>query len=165
MITRQRELRLGPPDAPQGRGFLSLYRRLNGGEMKEKRWAQVAILSVSATMAFWNIKYFRPLYDMLVRVHPLTPLALRYVCLATALVAGSGYFLLLRRRPRPVRIPEIAFLISTLFLFHPYLWVKDYLIATIATLMGHFIQYLGILWLLIAASMDDRCQAPWLNCG
>jgi hypothetical protein len=132
----------------QSAGVLSLYRRLNGGEQTEKRWAHLTILSVNATMAFWYLNRFLPLYQLLVRVHPWTPIVLRYVCLATVLVAGSGYALHLRRRPRPVRLPEQVFLISSLLLFHPYLWVKDYLLATIAMLMGHFIQYLGIIWLL-----------------
>ncbi len=132
----------------QSAGFLSLYRRLNGGELKEKRWAQLMILSVNATMAFWFLRYFSPLYDLLVRVHPSAPIVLRWLCLATALVAGSGYAYHLSRRPGAVRAPEKAFLISSLLLFHPYLWLQDYLLATVAMLMGHFIQYLGIVWLL-----------------
>lgn len=132
----------------QSAGILSLYRRLNGGEQKEKRWAHLTILSVNATMAFWFLRNFPPLYGLLLRVHPWTPMVLRYACLATVLVAGIGYFLHLRRRPRPLRVPEQVFLISSLLLFHPYLWVEDYLLATIAMLMGHFIQYLGIVWLL-----------------
>jgi hypothetical protein len=132
----------------QSAGILSLYRRLNGGEQNEKRWAHLTILSVNATMAFWYLRYFPPLYGLLLRVHPWTPLILRYACLVTCLVAGTGYALHLRRRQRPLRAPEQLFLISSLLLFHPYLWVKDYLLATIAMLMGHFIQYLGIIWLL-----------------
>jgi hypothetical protein len=132
----------------QSAGFLSLYRRLNGGDQKEKVWAHLMILSVNSTMAFWFLKYFSPLYVLLVRVHPLTPIALRYSCLAIALVAGSGYVYSLRRRQRPVSVPERMFLMSSLLLFHPYLWLQDYVLATIAMLMGHFIQYLGIVWLL-----------------
>jgi hypothetical protein len=132
----------------QSAGVLSLYRRLNGGEQAEKRWAHLTILSVNATMAFWFIKYFPPLYALLVRVHPSAPIVLRYACLATALIAGSFYAYHLHLRPRPVRTPERVFLISSLLLFHPYLWVQNYLLATIAMLTGHFIQYLGIVWLL-----------------
>jgi hypothetical protein len=132
----------------QSAGFLSLYRRLNGGVQEEKRWAHLMILSVNATMAFWFLRYFPPLYDLLIRVHPAAPIALRFTCLAIALVAGSGYAYHLRRRLRPVSAPEQAFLISSLLLFHPYLWLQDYVLATIAMLMGHFIQYLGIVWLL-----------------
>jgi hypothetical protein len=132
----------------QSAGVLSLYRRLNCGEQQEKRWAHLTILAVNATMAFWFLKNFSPLYGLLLRVHPWTPIVLRYVCLGTVLVAGSGYLIQLARRPRPVGAPERVFLVSSLLLFHPYLWVKDYALATIAVLMGHFIQYLGIIWLL-----------------
>lgn len=132
----------------QSAGVLSLYRRLNGGDQKEKRWAHLTILSINATMASWHLKYFPPLYDLLIRVHSWMPMVLRYVFLATVLVAGAGYLIHLRRRSRPLSVPEKVFVISSLLLFHPYLWVKDYLLATIAVLMGHFIQYLGIIWLL-----------------
>jgi hypothetical protein len=132
----------------QSAGILSIYRRLNGGEQTEKRWAHLTLLSVNATMAFWFLKYFPPLNSLLLRVHPLAPLALRYVCLAAAVVAGAGYAFRLLKRPGPVGVPERAFLLSSLLLFSPYLWVQDSVLATIATLMGHFIQYLGIVWLL-----------------
>jgi hypothetical protein len=132
----------------QSSGVLSLYRRLNSGEQNEKRWAQLTILFVNATMTFWNIKYFPPLYEILSRIHSSAPTVLRYVFLASALVASSGYAFQLSKRRHTMRLPEIAFLLSSLALFHPYLWVKDYAMATIATLIGHFIQYLGVLWLL-----------------
>jgi hypothetical protein len=126
----------------------------------------VTILSVNATMAFWLLKYFPPLYGLLVRVHPSAPTVLRYGCLATALVAGSGYAYHLRRREGPVRVPEKVFLVSSLLLFHPYLWVQDYLAATIAMLLGHFIQYLGIVWLLnrrkYGQQMSGSVAQQWL---
>jgi len=132
----------------QSAGILSIYRRLNGGRQKEKVWAHLTILSVNATMAFWSLQYFPPLYSFVVRIHPDAPLALRYACFATAIVAGAGYAAQLVQRPGPVGVPERAFLISSLLLFHPYLWLQDSVLATIAMLMGHFIQYLGIIWLL-----------------
>lgn len=132
----------------QSAGILSIYRRLNAGDQKEKPWAHLTILSVNATMAFWFLQYFPPLYSPLMRLHPAAPLALRYVCLTVAVVATAGYGYRLSQRMRPVALPEKIFLLSSLLLFHPYLWVKDSVLATIAMLMGHFIQYLGIVWLL-----------------
>ena len=140
----------------QSAGILSIYRRLNGGEQGEKNWGHLTVLSVNATMAFWSIQYFPPLHGLLVRVHPFAPRVLRYSCLATAVVAASGYALSLFRRPRPVRPPERLFIASSLLLFHPYLWVQDSLLATIAMLMGHFIQYLGIVWLLNRRKYADQ---------
>jgi hypothetical protein len=132
----------------QSSGVLSLYRRLNGGLQAEKRWAQLTILFVNSTMVSWNLRNFSPLYGLLLRVHPWTPMVLRYASLAAALAVGTGFAIQLLRRQHPLRLPEQVFLTSSLLLFHPYLWVKDYLLATIAMLMGHFIQYLGIIWLL-----------------
>jgi hypothetical protein len=150
----------------QSAGILALYRRLNGGVQKEKAWAHLMILSVNATMAFWLLKYFPPLYGLLVRVHPSAPTVLRYACLGTALVAAGGYAYQLRRRGSPVRLPERVFLISSLLLFHPYLWVPDFLAATNAVLLGHFIQYLGIVWLLnrrkYGQQMSGSVAQQWL---
>lgn len=132
----------------QSAGILTLYRRLNGGDPREKRWANLTILSVNAAMSFWFVNYFPPVYNLLVLVHSSAPIALRYACLATAIVASGGYVFHLLRRPGPFRAPERVFLVSSLLLFHPYLWMRDYHAATVTTLTGHFIQYLGIVWLL-----------------
>jgi hypothetical protein len=150
----------------QSSGILSLYRRLNGGLQAEKRWAQLTILFVNSTMASWNLRNFSPLYGLLLRIHPWTPVVLRYAFLATALVVGACFTVQLLRRQQPLRRPEWVFLISSLLLFHPYLWVKDYLLATIAMLMGHFIQYLGIIWLLnrrkYAQQSSGSAAQQWL---
>jgi hypothetical protein len=132
----------------QSAGILSIYRRLNGGDPREKRWASMTILSVNAVMSFWFIKYFSPLNDLLVLIHPMVPQILRYVCLVTALISGTGYAIQLLRRPGPIRVPERVFLGSSLVLFHPYLWMRDDHAAAVTMLTGHFIQYLGIIWLL-----------------
>jgi hypothetical protein len=142
----------------QSAGILSIYRRLNAGQQKEKLWAHLTILFVNATMAFWFLKYFPPLYSFMVRIHPAAPLALRYACLMTAIVAGIGYAIQLARRPGPIGVSERALLISSLLLFHPYLWLQDSVLATIATLMGHFIQYLGIIWLLNRRKFTEQAS-------
>jgi hypothetical protein len=132
----------------QSAGILSIYRRLNGGDQREKPWAHLTLLAVNATMALWFVQYFPPLYTALVRVDPSAPLILRYGCLAVAIVGFTGYVFCLVRRANPVGAGEKVFLISSLLLFHPYLWMSDSAKATIAVLIGHFIQYLGIVWLL-----------------
>jgi hypothetical protein len=132
----------------QSAGILSIYRRLNGGDQPEKRWANLTILSVNAAMSFWFIRYFPPLNNILVLIHPMVPLILRYVCLVIASISGIGYAIHLFKRPGPIRVPERVFLASSLVLFHPFLWMRDYHAAAVTTLTGHFIQYLGIIWLL-----------------
>jgi hypothetical protein len=132
----------------QSHGILSIYRRLNNGPPSERPVARLAILSVNATMAFWFPTHFAPLYDALRSVHPLLPWALPWITapIAAASLGVLGYRML--RRRQSVTVPEGAFLGTSLLLFHPYLWVQDAGLATVGMLIGHFIQYLAIIWLL-----------------
>ena len=132
----------------QSHGILSMYRRLNGGPPAERSVARVAILSVNATMAFWHVDRFEPLYRVLVAVHPALPAALPAVSLPIAAAALGVLAYRMVRRGGPVSLPEGAFLATSLLLFHPYLWVEDAGLATMGMLVGHFIQYLAIVWLL-----------------
>jgi len=139
----------------QSAGILSIYRRLSGGDQQEKPWAHLAILSSNATMAFWFLQYFPPLYELLRRLYPAAPFVVRYACLAVAVLSTAKYAYRLSRRSMQVSPAEKVFLLSCLLLFHPYLWVQDSVKATIAVLIGHFIQYLGIIWLLNARKYAD----------
>ncbi len=132
----------------QSHGILSIYRRLNGGPPSERPVARLAILSVNATMAFWYPSHFAPLYDVIRSVHPLLPWALPAI--STPVAAASLGVLVYRmvQRKRTITVPEGAFLATSLLLFHPYLWVEDAGLATVGMLIGHFIQYLAIIWLL-----------------
>lgn len=131
----------------QSAGILSIYRRLNGGLASEKSFAHASILCVNSTMAFWHIDRFPPLYDLLHRIH-FPVWTLRPLFLSIACVALAFYLSRLIRRDGRITTPEIVFLISTLALFNPYLWVHDLNLATFGMLIGHFLQYLGIVWLL-----------------
>ncbi len=131
----------------QSAGILSIYRRLNGGLLSESRFARVAILGVNATLAFFHIDRFPPIYQNLMRIH-FPVWALRPAFLSVATIALLGYLNCLRHRARRMRAPELTFLLSSLLLFHTYLWVRDSDLATFGMLMGHFVQYLGIVWLL-----------------
>jgi len=132
----------------QSHGILSIYRRLNNGPVAERTVARVAILSVNATMALWFADRFTPLYNVLSSVHVLLPWVLPAILLPIALTSLGvlGYRLL--QRERPIQVPEAAFLTTSLLLFHPYLWVEDAGLATMAMLIGHFFQYLAVVWLL-----------------
>ena len=134
--------------AAQSSGILSLYRRLNGGDPSEGIWGKLTILFVNAAMAFWFLDRFPPLHVLLSSLHPMWPTWLRYACLAGAVFFGLGYFIRIARRSAPFSIPESSFLATSLLLFLPYLWLEDSNLATLAMLMGHFIQYLAIVWLL-----------------
>jgi hypothetical protein len=131
----------------QSAGILSIYRRLNGGSPTEKPFAHASILGVNATMAFWHVERFPPLYGFL--KSSLIPLwAMRSASLTFALTTLVFYLIRLRRRHTRVSSSELGFFLSAFVFFHPYLWVRDANLATLAMLMGHFLQYLGMVWLL-----------------
>ena len=132
----------------QSHGILSIYRRLNNGPVSERTVARVAILSVNATMALWFADRFTPLYDVLSGIHVLLPWILPAVLLSIAAPALGVLAYRLMRRERRMALPEAAFLLTSLLLFHPYLWVEDAGLATMAMLIGHFFQYLAVVWLL-----------------
>jgi hypothetical protein len=134
--------------ALQSAGILSIYRRLNGGDPRERPAAHLTILAANATMAFWAVDRYPPLYELLHAVHPLAPWVLRGAALPVAAGAFGVLVYRLAKRSRPVSVAELAFLTTSLLLFHPYLWVQDANLATFGMLMGHFIQYLAIVWLL-----------------
>jgi hypothetical protein len=131
----------------QSAGILSIYRRINGGSVSEGRFARAALLGVNGSLAFLHIDRFPPIYDNLLRVHfpvwAIRPAFLSFAALGLILYLKS----LLRRRTR-IRAPELSFIASSFLLFHPYLWVRDLNVATFSMLIGHFLQYLGIVWLL-----------------
>jgi hypothetical protein len=132
----------------QSAGLLSIYRRLGGGPQQERPLAHQAILLVNATMTLWFVERYPPLYLWLVAIHREAPLLVRWALLIAAVVAATRYARALLSRRRPMGVPEASFLISSLVLFVPYLWITDSNLATFAMLMGHFIQYLAIVWLL-----------------
>jgi len=131
----------------QSAGILSIYRRLNGGLASERPWARASLLGLNGAMAFWRIERFPPLYGLLQKIHfpasTITPFLFSFGAIAVVL-----YLSKLRHCSKAISAQELTFLISSLLLFHPYLWVADLSLATLGMLMGHFLQYLGIVWLL-----------------
>ena len=131
----------------QSAGILALYRRLNGGLFAESRFARASILGVNGSLAFFHIDRFPPIYQNLLRMHfPVWTICAAF--LSVAVVGLPFYLRSLGSRAKRIRAPELTFLVSSLLLFHPYLWVRDLNLATFGMLIGHFLQYLGIVWLL-----------------
>jgi hypothetical protein len=131
----------------QSAGILSIYRRLNGGAFSEGRFARASILSVNSTMALWNIDRFAPLYGLLHRIH-FPVWTLRPALLSLSIVAVGLYLKALGDRTKRLSTPELCFIASTFVMFQFFVWLRDLNLATFAMLMGHFLQYLGIVWLL-----------------
>jgi hypothetical protein len=134
--------------ARQNSGILAMYRRLNAGARAEHLPANLAILGISAGMAFWHIERYPPIGRALTALHAEAGQALALAFLGLGAVALVVYFRRLAARDRAASPHELGFLVSSLAMFHPYLWVRDYTLATLGMLMGHFVQYLAIVWLL-----------------
>ena len=134
--------------ARQNGGILAMYRRLNRGSRAERAPAHTAILGVSAAMATWNIARHPSVGRPLAALHPNAAHLLAIAFLGIGLVALAILLRRLAQREHAVGAQEIGFLASSLLMFHPYLWVADYTLATLGMLMGHFVQYLAIVWLL-----------------
>jgi hypothetical protein len=131
----------------QSAGILSIYRRLNGGLTSERQWARASLLCLNGAMAFWQIDRFPPLYGLLQKFH-FPASAIAPALFGIGAICVLLYVNNLRHRNTGISAPELTFLIASLLLFHPYLWVADRNLATLGMLMGHFLQYLGIVWLL-----------------
>ncbi len=150
----------------QSAGILSVYRRLNGGCSQEKFWARGTFLFTNATMAFWFMERTPVVHDIVLWIHVSAVEPVPFVLLAGAVFCGLRFVLALSRRPNGVSLPEKCFISSSLLLFHPFIWVEDSGLATLAMLSGHVVQYLAFIWLLNRrkyagtsgdASLKQRC--------
>lgn len=133
----------------QSNGILSVYRHLGGGNNELERMpANLALLSVSGGLYAVHIAkqpsfafYFHYLhFDVASYLGPVL------------LGVGGGALVVLlvrmRRRQTPVSRSELVFLGASLALFAPYVILDARSTATSAMLSGHYVQYMGLLWLL-----------------
>jgi hypothetical protein len=132
----------------QSAGILNIYRQLNGGPRTEHTVALLAILSSTAAMALWPVHGHPSLVLMLAKIHPQLLFALDRLCLIGAAVSCSVLAWRISRRATRISLPEFGFLLTSVGLGVPYLLVDNLMLATLAMLMGHFIQYLALVWLL-----------------
>jgi hypothetical protein len=136
----------------QSCGIQSIY-RMNAGVKDPSVRAAVnpAIMWTSAAMAFWSVDTHPPLHSLMTMVWDGVPRAVFVLLAVLAFVSLIRLADQLRRRFRssePPQAPEMMFLGTSLLLFHPYLWIADSNMATLGMLLGHFIQYLAIVWLV-----------------
>jgi len=136
----------------QSCGILSIYRGRAGiFDRRQKTVANAAIISTSLCMALSHTEWYPALHDILSIPSPSLPAILWYTSLLAAGASLIALAISLYQRYRLGTGPgavELAFLLTSLTLFHPYLWVRDSNTATLGMLLGHFIQYLGIVWLV-----------------
>jgi hypothetical protein len=164
--------------ARQSCGIQSIYRHRAGVfDPRQKTITNTAIISVSMAMAVSHLEWYPPLYTVLSWPSPLLPqiISKGFLIAAVLSLAWLAYAMMQRyRQGKKPTTPELAFLATSLLLFHPYLWVEDSNLATLGMLTGHFIQYLGIVWLLNkrklaegTGSLGQRCisrlfRDPWV---
>lgn len=138
--------------ARQSGGILSIYRHRAGVfDAAERNAANAAILATNGWFCLWNIGTHREVFPVLSWVATWFPRAL---FLGLGAFAAFALLRLLRvwvartRAGRPPTVAEGAFLAASLALFHPYLWMADSAAATFSMLIPHYLQYLGLVWLL-----------------
>jgi hypothetical protein len=133
----------------QSNGILSVYRHLGAGNnLLERLPANVALLSISGGLYAVHIAkqpsfvyYFRYLpFDIAPFIGPLL-LGVGAVALAILVVR-------MLRRPAGVGPAEWIFLGTSAALFLPYVLLDTRSSASSAMLSGHYVQYMGLLWLL-----------------
>jgi len=145
--------------ARQSCGIQSIYRHRAGAfDPRLKTITNAAIISTSLAMAVAHLDWYPALHIFLSKFSTYLPDALFYGALLAAIVSLTrlGISMIQRHRQGPsFSAAELAFLATSLLLFHPYLWVRDADLATLGMLLGHFIQYLGIVWLLNGRKLAD----------
>lgn len=138
--------------ARQSCGILSIYRHRAGVfDRSQKRITNGAILATNLWFCLWNIETHPEVQPILLAVSPRLPLLLwlGFGALAVAaLLRAAAAFLRRARTGSPPGVPETSIFVASLALFHPYLWIPDSARATFAMLLPHYVQYLGLVWLL-----------------
>jgi hypothetical protein len=151
--------------ARQNHGILSLYRRLAGGDARrEGGVANLALLGLAAGM-FAVLGRRDPNVQ---RLLAFVPPALLEISPWGLLLAGTIALMLLGTRMGARQAApgaaEWAFLACAVALFAPYLLVSDPVVANMAMLTGHYVQYLALVWLLNRRRYAGPAPAanPWL---
>jgi hypothetical protein len=138
--------------ARQNCGIASLYRHRAGvTDPAQRSTINGAIVGVSLALTFWHAADHPQLPRVLARIHPSAIDLLRIALVVTAVMALWRFGTGLRDRYRAgqrVGLGEACFLGTSLLMFHPYLWVRNSSVATLGMLLGHFVQYLGLVWLV-----------------
>lgn len=145
--------------ARQSCGIQSIYRHRAGAfDPRQKTVTNAAIISTNLAMAVAHLDWYPALHGFLSKLSPHLPglMSNGAALIAVVSVARLAIAMFQRHRQGPsFRAAELAFLATSLLLFHPYLWMRDADRATIGMLVGHFIQYLGIVWLLNSRKLAD----------
>ncbi len=155
--------------ARQNCGLLSIYRHRAGVRDESARTAaNGAIISVAMALTFWNPAGYPTLQRFMLRFSPSAPDVVRVVTIAVAIVMVTRLAISLMKRWRGDSRPggqELTFLTTSLLMFHPYLWIHSADQATLGLLLGHFVQYLAIVWFVQQRRLNWSSDAvrTWLG--
>jgi hypothetical protein len=138
--------------ARQNCGILGIYRHRAGiTDPEQKRVANFAIMATSVWMSLWFVDTHTDLHPLMTRIDPRlgqwlwiaagSVAAIAIVRLCASLAARA-------RRRELTSFPELAFLGMSLIMFAPYALIRDINVATFVMLLPHYVQYLGIVWLM-----------------
>lgn len=138
--------------ARQSCGILSIYRHNAGvNSPRQKHAANVAILVANACCAIWSVHLNPNIYPFLLRVSAEVQSFLRVTFLIATVIALGWLAVQWRERYRTGAAPtvaEVGFLLASIVMFVPYLWIEDWNRAIFGVLVGHFVQYLALVWLV-----------------
>lgn len=130
----------------QSIGILSIYRRKAGGDSARERLpANLALLGINVGMFFVGGRDDRQLAAFL---PSRLSAASGFLLLGVGAVALGLLVVRMARRPAAVPATERLFIVTSILLFAPYLLLESVTLATSAMLAGHYVQYLGVIWLL-----------------
>lgn len=136
----------------QSCGLLSLYRHRAGVTAPEpKEVTNHAIIFTNAWFVLWNLETNLNVFPLLTGLGSAVPALLFGALGALAVLSVARLARSLRRRAaagQPAGTPELAMLGMSLVFFHPYLWLPSSEGATFVMLLPHYLQYLGLVWLL-----------------
>jgi hypothetical protein len=135
----------------QSCGIVSIYRHHGGTSLAQDKWAtNFAIIATNLWFVLWRTETYPSLHRFLSLPGSSFPLFLWAASGVVAVAALSilAFNLVSRaRQGRPSSPPELMLILVSILMFHPFLWL-DATLATVGMLTGHFVQYLGIVWLL-----------------
>lgn len=130
----------------QSAGILSTYRHIGRGRNEIEKWpSNIALIATSYGLFLYNASHAEgnPAARSIARPEVLWISIVLMAAGAAALVVLAW-----RMSKRRAGAPEWIFLASSIGLFLPYVLINDLVLATTAMLSGHYVQYLGLVWLL-----------------
>lgn len=138
----------------QNIGILQLYRMRNKEtDLFEKK---IETYTIFAWTLFFGVYGALQLPNFIKILVPVLPV-IRIGCAALLVCAVIGSILLLQQffRRKKNSLPKNVFLVTSILMYSPYIYASVFLvniyqmeIATLTSLIAHYMQYIGLVWLI-----------------